>query len=391
MRTFMGFLTPYLLSIADWPADLLTTREVISRMVSTLGGGLPSETVGEMVQVLEVVNSYSSNRMEGNPTRIGDIFNARDGHFIPTAIGRNFQLEHLAHLQVSAFIRESVPQGRPCSREFLREIHRQFYTALPEELRFATLMTGEKVPIRPGEWRTAPATVGRFQTPTPDQIDAIMEEFENAYHPDRVEPVDQLGALAASHHRFLWAHPFSDGNGRVARLMSDALALRWGVGGKGLYSISRGLARRRADYDSALAQADASRLNDLDGRGNLSRQGLIAFTRFYLETMADQIQFIGGLLDFSGLQGRWETFLQSQESAGLLSRSEAAVLRPLLRQGWIRRGDIQILARLERRQATNVAAKLLKGGWVQSDSVKGPLSLRIGKEAARALFPEFFE
>lgn len=248
----MGFLTPYLLSTYDWPADLLNTREVVTRSVTTLGGGLSLETIGELGRVLEIVNSYASNRMEGNPTRIGDIFNAREGHLFSTKAGRNYQLEHLAHLHVSAFVRESASQARPCSREFLKEIHRRFYSALPDELRFATLMTGEKVPIRPGEWRAAPATVGRFQTPTPDQIDAIMEEFENAYSPDRVEPVDQLGALAASHHRFLWAHPFSDGNGRVARLMSDAMALQWGFGGRGLYSISRGLARRRAEYDSAL-------------------------------------------------------------------------------------------------------------------------------------------
>jgi hypothetical protein len=40
-----------------------------------------------------------------------------------------------------------------------------------------------------------------------------------------------------------YIHPFPDGNGRVSRLMSHAMALTAGIGGQGLWSVSRGLAR----------------------------------------------------------------------------------------------------------------------------------------------------
>src|SRR6266481_196053 len=50
--------------------------------------------------------------------------------------------------------------------------------------------------------------------------------------------VQQLLSAAAGHHRLLWIHPFVDGNGRVARLMSHALLLRLGVGSS-LWSVSR--------------------------------------------------------------------------------------------------------------------------------------------------------
>ena len=33
-------------------------------------------------------------------------------------------------------------------------------------------------------------------------------------------------AAACAHHRLLWIHPFTDGNGRVARLMSNAMLLQ---------------------------------------------------------------------------------------------------------------------------------------------------------------------
>jgi len=81
-------------------------------------------------------------------------------------------------------------------------------------------------------------------------------------------------AVAAAHHRFLWIHPFLDGNGRVARLMSHAMLLEIGIG-SALWSVSRGLARNSADYKRLLMAADEPWRNDLDGCGALSHEALI--------------------------------------------------------------------------------------------------------------------
>ncbi|MDF3153382.1 Fic family protein [Mesorhizobium sp. XAP10] len=54
-------------------------------------------------------------------------------------------------------------------------------------------------------------------------------------------------------------HPFPDGNGRVSRLMSHAMALEAGIAAHGLWSISRGLARgvkSRTDYKRMMDHAD---------------------------------------------------------------------------------------------------------------------------------------
>jgi len=58
------------------------------------------------------------------------------------------------------------------------------------------------------------------------------------------------------------------------------------VHGFGLWSVNRGIVRRNAAYKSALARADAPRRNDLDGRGNLSNEGLIHFLPFLLGGMS---------------------------------------------------------------------------------------------------------
>ena len=76
-----------------------------------------------------------------------------------------------------------------------------------------------------------------------------------------------------------------DGNGRVSRLMSHAMALKAGIGAHGLWSVSRGLARgldSRREYKTWMDRADTPRQGDPDGRGNLSRSALVDFTLWFL-------------------------------------------------------------------------------------------------------------
>ena len=49
---------------------------------------------------------------------------------------------------------------------------------------------------------------------------------------------DSILAATSAHHRLLWIHPFLDGNGRVARLMSHAM-LREALDSSGIWSIAR--------------------------------------------------------------------------------------------------------------------------------------------------------
>ena len=36
--------------------------------------------------------------------------------------------------------------------------------------------------------------------------------------------------VAIAHHRFVWIHPFGNGNGRVVRLLTYALLIKYGFG-----------------------------------------------------------------------------------------------------------------------------------------------------------------
>jgi len=390
----MGIITPYTVAAGEWTPKLAELRDRIISGLGRLGGGLPVPLQQEFAKTLEIVNSYYSNKMEGNPTRIGDIFSAKQGQFAATLTERNYQLEHLAHIKTTALMRDMLrkdPSLSPTRVEFFRLLHREFYQALPESMRTATLVSGETVPIVPGELRKLHVSVGHHHAVPVEQLEGSLDEFERAYDMKAFSSQDALNALAAAHHRFLWIHPFADGNGRVVRLMTEAMAIRMGYEGHDLYSISRGLARRRADYDAKLAAADAVRWNDLDGRGNLSLKGLIEFSEFFLDVMADQVEFMSKCMNPPDLQSRFGRFLNVLRVEKTLSSSECLVLTHLLRLGEMRRGEIQSVAGVERRQASKIASHLLKLDYVQSQSVKGPLRLKATRDIVRALFPAFFE
>src|SRR6204780_869967 len=166
---------------------------------------------------------------------------------------------------------------------------------------------GRKVLMKPGKFRP-PAdhgvSVGRHLPPSADRVETFMAYFEGRYRFEELGSGSRILAMAAAHHRLNYIHPFLDGNGRVSRLMSHAMALAAGIGAHGLWSVSRGLARglrSRTEYKSMMDSADMPRQGDLDGRGNLSLKGLEEFVLWFLQVCLDQATFMSGLLELGGL------------------------------------------------------------------------------------------
>src|SRR5438105_4225477 len=122
------YLTPYLLTARQWTATIISTRDRVLSGIGRLGSGLSGPVRAELAVVLEIVNSYYSNAMEGNPTRVGQIFDAKEGKFALTATERNYQLEHMAHLRVSEILRRRLqenPTLLAADPSFLQDIHRE--------------------------------------------------------------------------------------------------------------------------------------------------------------------------------------------------------------------------------------------------------------------------
>ena len=143
----------------------------------------------------------------------------------------------------------------------------------------------------------------------------------------QVGKTDAILSSAAAHHRLLLVHPFLDGNGRVARLMSHAILLDTLDTGA-VWSVARGLARNVQAYKEHLANCDQPRRNDLDGRGNLSEEALAEFTQFFLSTCIDQVTFMESLVRPDRLRARTLLWAEEEIRLGDLPRSQAASWKP---------------------------------------------------------------
>ncbi len=94
----------------------------------------------------------------------------------------------------------------------------------------------------PGEFRSEAkheVVVGRHQPPSGHRVGEFMRYFEQRCSVRDSGPANAGVMLAVAHHRFNYIHPFPDGNGRVSRLMSHAMALQAGVGARLVVDLTR--------------------------------------------------------------------------------------------------------------------------------------------------------
>ena len=240
---------------------------------------LPEGVLTALADLVRAMNCYYSNLIEGHDTHPVDIERALKNEYSADPRTRNLQLEAKAHITVQQWIDQGGLKGRATSTEGICEIHRRFCELLPEDLMWLEEPeTGERIKVVAGELRHRDVKVGRHIPVSPGALPRFLNRFEHVY--SNLGKTDAILAAATAHHRLLWIHPFLDGNGRVARLMSHAMLLETLDTG-GVWSIARGLARNESTYKSQLMACDAQRRNDLDGRGHLSEEALAEFTALF--------------------------------------------------------------------------------------------------------------
>ena len=248
-----------------------------------------------------------------------------------------------------------------------------------------------------GEIRQREVHVGRYYPPESQELDRFLQRFFEVYQRGRYHGIKPIIAVAAAHHRLLWIHPFMDGNGRVARLYTDA-SLRLNLDGYGLWNVSRGFARNAVTYKASLSMADAGRRNDLDGRGNLSNEGLIAFCRFFLNICHDQVDYMEELLQLDGVINRIKGYVKLRAERMIpgpggqhrgMKPEAAKMIEAVLLRGQLTRGEVAEAAG-SHRTGRDILPQLVEEGILISDMPKGPVRLAFPTHIAGYLFPDLY-
>jgi Fic family protein len=386
-------LEPCLLE--SFPAPLADVISELAAVSSSLGQRLHPQTAASLAALVRVMNCYYSNLIEGHNTLPRDIERALADELVADRARRDLQLEAKAHIRVQAEIDARLARGEaiePASLDFVRWLHREFYTDAPASALRIERKEGS-FELVPGELRASrkhDVVVGRHQPPSSARVLELMQYFEQRYRFAPLGTAARIAAMAAAHHRLNYIHPFPDGNGRVSRLMSHAMAARAGIGAHSLWSISRGLARGLEDageYKRQMDAADAPRAGDLDGRGNLSLRALEEFVLWFCRVALDQASFMRALFELDALSERLTRYVREDLRA---SEAASVLAVEVLRRGEIARGEAPRITGRAERAARDALSKLTDEGLLVSDTPKGPVRLAFSSRSADVLFPRLF-
>lgn len=390
-------ITPFIPSDSALGRSRLPDKAVaLSNLSARLAGQLAPATLATLERYMRAINSYYSNLIEGNATQPYEIRAAQRGDYSEDPGKRDLQQESVAHLHVQGWLRDEQPDiATLFSPAFIQAIHQRFYEHIPESLWVIRDTQGNIMgKVTPGAWRSESVKVGAHAPPAAKSLESLMTNFCNTYKSDLYRGDRRPIAIMAAHHRFVWIHPFADGNGRVGRLLTDAALKAIGLDSYGAWCLSRGLARSAARYKGLLANADMPRQGNYDGRGALTEKGLLEFCDYMLDTATDQVGYISNLLNLTGLRTRINGYVQARNDgrvAGIFTELKpvtALILHTAFMQGEIERDQALELCAMPARSARRLLSQLKSDGLLSETSSKSPLRWEIPEHAEPWYFPD---
>ena len=366
---------------------LLERAHDLIRASDHLDGKCRSGALEGLRSLLRAMNSYYSNRIEGQHTLPVEIEHALRNDYAEDADKARRQRLALAHMATEQALERRSPQwsaGQVWSAQMVCDIHQDLFARLGASDR----LLPEGVALQPGALRDREVSVGRHAAPSVAALPAFLARWGAFYGQVRRGELQVL-AVAASHHRLAWVHPFRDGNGRVARLHSHLALSQIGLT-RGLWSPLRGFARSQENYYALLAAADEPRSGDLDGRGNLSEQALCNWIAYVVDLCLDQVHFMSALLGLDTMRDRIAACLAFEAHVvrqGVRTEALRALHYLFATQGEMERADFKAMLGLGDRLATAQMSALLKRGLLLSDSPHGRVRFGVPQHALRFYFP----
>ena len=303
--------------------DVLTELEHLRRL--QLRGTTPAQVFFQLKHIFHMLESLGSARIEGNHTTLADYVESKlEGDLQAPSD----QLRELENIEVAmAYIEESIQPDDGLTERFIRELHAITVKDLVRE--------GDATP---GTYRQAQVKIAQAEHLPPEfiQVPHYMQElvaFINESHPPKYD----LIKVALAHHRFGWIHPFGNGNGRVVRLLTYALLIKYGfnvkAGGRVLNPTAV-FCNDRDQYYAMLARADTG-----------IPEGLEAWCIYVLQGILDELRKVDRLTDFG--------YLNEKILAPALSHARERMLITALEEG-----VLQIAAKNGVAKAADLAAAM---------------------------------
>jgi len=300
----------------------------------------------QLKQIFHLLESVGSARIEGNRTTVSEYIEQK----IERQERSTERFSEIANVeQAMSFIEESIDSGSDITHRFIRELHQLSVDGLTEE--------GDRTP---GAYRTWPVEIAqsRHLPPEPTVVQDYMDELVGFINNKDDKKYDLI-KIAIAHHRFAWVHPFGNGNGRVVRLLTYALLIKYGFRVKDgqLINPTAVFCNDREKYYEQLSVAD---------RG--STEAMLGWCEYVLTGICDEISKVNRLLDHSYLSTKvLKPAIVIGRDRGLINKREEAVLKMGVEKQHFKSSDVaKVLPLLSPRQRTHMIAKLKQSGMIRS-------------------------
>lgn len=317
-----GALGKYELPSVKFGSELVERAFVVERLRGNLGRGAttPPATLVQLHGLFQTIMSVVSARIEGNRTTIYDA--VRGSAETGRAAGSE-GLREIGNIRDAMTFIDGTDADAPLTHVFVRELHRIAVEGLTRE--------GDPTP---GEYRVHDVEISQSAHVPPSHVYVHAEmtewlDFANG----EVGTSEQMMHAALAHHRFLWIHPFGNGNGRVSRLLSYAMLRKHGfVSPGGLRSVNpmAVFGNDRSAYYNALAAADP-----------LTNDGTIEWCTFFVRGLQVDLERLSSLEDFGFV--RDELLFPVVErllASGMATQAQAQAMRIALINQPVKAGDL---------------------------------------------------
>lgn len=283
----------------------------LERLRGDLGSGTTHPAVFlQLKSLFQLMASIMSARIEGNRTSIVD---AVEGAAASYEHGESAAAEGVREIiqlqEAAAFIDSVVVPGSPITHSLVRELHKIAVQGLTRE--------GDRTP---GAYRISDVSIGGSSHTPPSAIAVQGDMSELLDFVNR--PVEQsfdLLKVAIAHHRFVWIHPFGNGNGRVCRLFTYAVMVSQGFTNTTQYRAlnpTSVFGSDRSMYYSMLEIADS-----------LAPEAIIQWCTYLLDGMLKDLQKLSQLSDEAFvIDALLRPAIERGVASGALSSLEAEVL-----------------------------------------------------------------
>jgi len=239
---------------------------------------LSEEWVAKMQSKALILEAHHTTHIEGTQLTLEQSEQLWQGHHL-RSVNPEDVTELLNYRNAFDLVSDYVGDGEPITEGLIREIHKR----LVENVRGNS--------ASPGEYRKIQNYVVNSKTkeviympPPAYEISQMMQELiewantENEIHPVLISGIAQF--------QLVHIHPFLDGNGRTARLLSTLSLYQRGYDFKKLFSISEYYDRNRNEYYKAIQSVRQK---------NMDMTDWLEYFVYGLSTQLQEIKSLGKL------------------------------------------------------------------------------------------------